>query len=132
MMAIADTLCLVVYGDERDHYFHRDYPHLSAAFREGGRVSNRRWNIWLQRQGYSQAQANHTIGTAMEEIKVPGILDKAVSRIAARGVKKSSAYPIAVATLQRAGDLKKGTLAATAKGVARNKMSQAQRRAKPP
>lgn len=63
---------------------------------------------------------------------MPGILDKAVARVKARGASAKSAWPIAVASLQRAGDLRKGTLAATAKGVARNKMSQAQRRAKPP
>jgi hypothetical protein len=60
---------------------------------------------------------------------MPGLLDKAVDRIRASGVKKSSAYPIAVASLQKAGSLKPGTLKATPKGVARNKMSQKQRAA---
>ena len=48
---------------------------------------------------------------------MPDILDKAVQKIRASGVKASSAYPIAVASLQKAGDLKKGSLAATAKGI---------------
>jgi hypothetical protein len=60
---------------------------------------------------------------------MPKILDRAVSRIKARGVKESSAYPIAVASLQKAGDLKKGTLAATAKGTKRGAMSAKQRAA---
>jgi hypothetical protein len=58
---------------------------------------------------------------------MPKILDRAVARIESRGVKESSAYPIAVASLQRAGDLKKGTLAATAKGTKRGAMSAKQR-----
>ena len=60
---------------------------------------------------------------------VPAILDKAVSRLQQRGVKASSAYPIAVASLQKAGDLKKGSLAATAKGTKRGAMSAKQRAA---
>ena len=59
--------------------------------------------------------------------KPTSLLDKAVARIQSRGVKKSSAYPMAVASLQKAGDLKKGTLKPTAKGVARNQMTRAQR-----
>jgi hypothetical protein len=60
---------------------------------------------------------------------MPAILDKAVQKIRARGVKESSAYPIAVASLQKAGDLKPGTLAATAKGTKRGAMSAKQRAA---
>ena len=60
---------------------------------------------------------------------MPGLLDKAVSKIAKRGVKTSSAWPIAVASLQKAGDLKSGSVKPTEKGVARNKMSQKQRAA---
>jgi hypothetical protein len=60
---------------------------------------------------------------------MPKILDRAVSRIKARGVKESSAYPIAVASLQKAGDLKKGSLAATAKGTKRGAMTPKQRAA---
>jgi 3-oxoacyl-[acyl-carrier-protein] synthase III len=60
---------------------------------------------------------------------MPKILDKAVQKIRARGVKTSSAYPIAVASLQKAGDLKPGTLAATAKGTKLGAMSAKQRAA---
>jgi 3-oxoacyl-[acyl-carrier-protein] synthase III len=60
---------------------------------------------------------------------MPAILDKAVTRLKQRGVKASSAYPIAVASLQKAGDLKPGSLAATAKGIARGKMTAKQRAA---
>jgi hypothetical protein len=52
-----------------------------------------------------------------------------VTRLKQRGVKASSAYPIAVASLQRAGDLKPGSLAATAKGTKRGTMSAKQRAA---
>lgn len=58
---------------------------------------------------------------------MPKILDKAVGRIAARGVPKSSAWPIAVASLQKAGDIKRGHLSPTKKGVKRGQMSAAQR-----
>ena len=64
-----------------------------------------------------------------QEDQLPAILDKAVSRIKAQGAKESSAYPIAVASLQRGGDLKKGSLAATAKGTKRGAMSAKQRAA---
>ncbi len=60
---------------------------------------------------------------------MPGLLDKAVSRIAARGVPTKSAWPIAVASLQKAGDLQKGSVKPTAKGVKRGQMSQKQRAA---
>ena len=58
---------------------------------------------------------------------MPKILDKAVQKIEARGAPKSSAYPIAVASLQKAGDIKKGHLTATKKGAARGAMSAAER-----
>jgi hypothetical protein len=60
---------------------------------------------------------------------MPKILDRAVSRIKARGVNESSAYPIAVASLQKAGDLKAGSLKPTKKGVARAAMTAKQRAA---
>jgi len=58
---------------------------------------------------------------------MPKILDKAVSKIQARGVPESRAYPIAVASLQKAGDLKKGHLTATKKGAERGAMTAAKR-----
>ena len=60
---------------------------------------------------------------------MPKILDRAVARVQQRGVPASSAYPIAVASLQKAGDLKKGSLAATAKGTKRGAMTAKQRAA---
>jgi hypothetical protein len=60
---------------------------------------------------------------------VPKILDAAVRKIRQRGVAKASAYPIAVSALQKAGDIKKGTLKATAQGVKRGAMSAAAREA---
>jgi hypothetical protein len=63
---------------------------------------------------------------------MPGLLDKAVNRIKGRGVATKAAWPIAVASLQKAGDLKSGSVKPTAKGSARNAMTRAQRQAKPP
>jgi hypothetical protein len=60
---------------------------------------------------------------------MPKILDKAVQKIEKRGVPKSSAYPIAVAALQKAGDLKQGHLSATKKGARRGAMTAAERAA---
>ena len=60
---------------------------------------------------------------------MPGLLDKAVSRIASRGVPAKSAWPIAVASLQKAGDLKAGSVKPTAKGTKRNQMTRKQREA---
>jgi hypothetical protein len=57
---------------------------------------------------------------------MPKILDKAVKEI-----KKNSPgvnpYAAATASLQKAGDLKKGTNKATKQGVARGNMTKAQR-----
>jgi hypothetical protein len=58
---------------------------------------------------------------------MPKILDKAVQKIAARGVPAKSAWPIAVASLQKAGDIKKGHLTATQKGAKRGAMTPARR-----
>lgn len=63
---------------------------------------------------------------------MPGLLDKAVTRIKQRGVETKNAWPIAVASLQKAGDLKRGSVKATKQGVARNAMSRAQRQATKP
>ena len=60
---------------------------------------------------------------------MPKILDKAVQKIKGRGVPTKSAWPIAVASLQKAGDIKKGGLSATAKGTRRGQMTSAQRAA---
>lgn len=63
---------------------------------------------------------------------MPGLLDKAVDRIKARGVKSENAWPIAVSAMQKAGNLQKGSLKATKQGTARNKMTRAQRQKSPP
>lgn len=60
---------------------------------------------------------------------MPKILDKAVQKIKARGASESSAYPIAVVALQKAGDIKKGHLTATRKGTRRGAMTAAERAA---
>lgn len=60
---------------------------------------------------------------------MPGLLDKAVDKISSRGVKKSSAYPIAVAALQKSGSLKQGSVKPTKQGIKRNQMSRSQREA---
>jgi hypothetical protein len=62
---------------------------------------------------------------------MPRILDKAV-----KAIKKNSPgvnpYAAATATLQKAGELKKGSNKPTAKGVARGNMTRAERqRTKP-
>jgi hypothetical protein len=63
---------------------------------------------------------------------MPSLLDDAVKQIRKRGVKASSAWPMAVSSLQKSGSLKPGSLKATPKGIARGKMTQAKRRATPP
>lgn len=63
---------------------------------------------------------------------MPKILEDAVSRIKGRGVPTKNAWPIAVASMQKAGNLKPGTLQATKQGAARGQMSRAQREMKPP
>ena len=63
---------------------------------------------------------------------MPGLLDKAVNRIKASGQPAKAAWPIAVAAMQKAGNLKPGTVTPTKQGVARNKMTPAQRQANPP
>ena len=50
-----------------------------------------------------------------------------MSKIKARGVPESKAYAFAVSRLQKAGELKKGSLKATAKGVKRGQMTSAER-----
>ena len=60
---------------------------------------------------------------------MPKILDKAVERIKAGGASTKSAWPIAVASLQKAGDIKKGHLTATQKGAKRGAMTPAAREA---
>ena len=59
---------------------------------------------------------------------MPAILERLVNQLMAKGKTKSSAYAIATATLQRAGDLKKGSSKATPKGARRGNMTPLQRK----
>jgi len=58
---------------------------------------------------------------------MPAILERLVSQLQAKGKSKSQAYAIATSTLQKAGDLKKGSQKATPKGAKRGKMTPAAR-----
>lgn len=62
---------------------------------------------------------------------MPKILDAAVKRIKAKGASTSSAYAMATSTLQKAGELRKGSNKPTALGVKRGAMSRAQRHKHP-
>ena len=62
---------------------------------------------------------------------MPKILDKAVQKIKAQSPGVNP-YAVATASLQKAGDLKKGTNQPTKRGVARGQMTEAQRHAVPP
>jgi hypothetical protein len=62
---------------------------------------------------------------------MPKILDKAVEKIKAAG-SAVNPWAAAVASQQKAGNLKQGTLEPTKQGVARGQMTSAQREAKPP
>jgi hypothetical protein len=62
---------------------------------------------------------------------MPKILDRAVSKIKARG-GVDNPYAVAVSAMQKAGNLKKGTLSATKQGVRRGAMTEAQRQKTPP
>ena len=62
---------------------------------------------------------------------MPKILEAAVKRIKAKGASISSAYAMATSTLQKAGELRKGSNKPTAKGLKRGQMTQAQRHKHP-
>ena len=58
---------------------------------------------------------------------MPAILDRLVRQLQAKGKSKDAAYAIATASLQKSGNLKKGTRQATSKGEKRGKMTPAAR-----
>lgn len=58
---------------------------------------------------------------------MPKILDRLVSQLRAKGKSLSAAYAIATSSLQKSGNLKKGSTEATAKGKKRGSMSPSQR-----
>jgi hypothetical protein len=62
---------------------------------------------------------------------MPKILDAAVKRLLAKGHSKSSAYAIGTSTLQKAGELKKGSNKPTKLGAKRGAMSRAARHKHP-
>lgn len=58
---------------------------------------------------------------------MPKILDRLVKQLMDKGKTRSQAYAIATASLQKSGNLKKGTQEATAKGKRRGNMTPEQR-----
>lgn len=58
---------------------------------------------------------------------MPAILKRLVSQLKSKGHDDESAHAIAVAALQRSGNLKPGTEEATSKGIRRGNMSPAER-----
>lgn len=58
---------------------------------------------------------------------MPKILERLVGQLKAKGKSASAAYAIATSTLQRAGDLQKGSTKATPKGVKRGNMTPSAR-----
>jgi len=63
---------------------------------------------------------------------MPKILDDTVRQLQKKGFSKSSSFAIGTSTLQKAGELRKGSNKPTALGVKRGSMSQKARRANPP
>jgi hypothetical protein len=63
---------------------------------------------------------------------MPAILDEAVKRLKAKGWGTSSAYAIGTSALQKSGSLKPGSNKPTKKGIARGKMTRAERHRNPP
>jgi len=58
---------------------------------------------------------------------MPAILDRLVKQLKAKGHDEKAAYAIATSSLQKSGNLKKGTSEATDKGKKRGAMSPAAR-----
>jgi hypothetical protein len=54
---------------------------------------------------------------------MPAILDRLVKQLRAKGHDEKAAYAIATKSLQKSGNLKKGSSKATAKGKKRGKMT---------
>jgi len=58
---------------------------------------------------------------------MPKILDRLVGQLQAKGKSKEAAYAIAISSLQKSGNLKKGSKKATPKGKKRGKMTPSAR-----
>ena len=56
---------------------------------------------------------------------MPAILDAAVNRLKEQGYSEDRAYAIATSSLQKSGDLKKGTQEPTKEGTQRGRMTKA-------
>lgn len=63
--------------------------------------------------------------------KLPAIMDRAVTRIT-QNSPGVNPYAVASSVLQKSGSLRKGTNTPTKQGIARGKMTRAQRQAHPP
>lgn len=57
----------------------------------------------------------------------PKILERLIKQLKAKGYSMGSAHAIAVSSLQKSGNLKKGSTTPTAKGTKRGNMTPAQR-----
>jgi len=58
---------------------------------------------------------------------MPKILDRLVKQLIANGMEKDKAYAVAVSKMQKAGNLKRGSLEPTKRGVKRGNMTPAER-----
>jgi hypothetical protein len=58
---------------------------------------------------------------------MPAILDAAVNRLKEKGYSEARAYAIATSSLQKSGDLKRGTQEPTREGAHRGRMTKAKR-----
>ena len=58
---------------------------------------------------------------------MPKILERLVSQLKAKGHSEQAAYAIATSSLQKSGNLKKGSTEATSKGKRRGEMSAEER-----
>ena len=58
---------------------------------------------------------------------MPKILERLVGQLQAKGKSKEAAYAIAVSSLQKSGNLKKGSTKPTSKGIKRGNMSAKER-----
>jgi hypothetical protein len=57
----------------------------------------------------------------------PKILERLVSQLISNGMEKSKAYAVAISSLQKSKNLKKGSMEATKKGEKRGEMTPAER-----
>ena len=58
---------------------------------------------------------------------MPKILDRLVQQLMDKGKSRTQAYAIAVSSLQKSGNLKKGSTAPTKKGIVRGNMTPEER-----